>query len=79
MKHLKLLALPALLLALYGMPVQAADAASAASSAVAIPKIAIEKYTLPNGLEVILVPNHKLPAVTVNMWYHVGQPMKNRV
>ena len=72
MKHHKLLALPALLLALYGMPVQAADVASAASSAVAIPKIAIEKYTLPNGLEVILVPNHKLPAVTVNMWYHVG-------
>jgi predicted Zn-dependent peptidase len=31
-----------------------------------------EKYTLPNGLEVILAPDHKLPVVAVNIWYHVG-------
>jgi zinc protease len=37
-----------------------------------VPKIAFEKYTLPNGLEVILSPDHRLPIVAVNLWYHVG-------
>jgi zinc protease len=37
-----------------------------------IPAIAFEKYTLPNGLEVILSENHQLPLVAVNLWYHVG-------
>ena len=31
-----------------------------------------EKYTLPNGLEVILHEDHRLPLVAVNTWYHVG-------
>jgi zinc protease len=31
-----------------------------------------EKYTLPNGLVVILYENHKLPLVAVDLWYHVG-------
>src|SRR5262245_19981741 len=37
-----------------------------------IPKIDFEKYTLPNGLEVILSEDHRLPLVAVNLWYHVG-------
>lgn len=37
-----------------------------------VPKIAFEKYTLPNGLQVILHVDHKLPMVHVNNWYHVG-------
>ena len=37
-----------------------------------VPHIAYDKTTLPNGLEVILVENHKLPVVAVNIWYHVG-------
>lgn len=37
-----------------------------------IPKIAFEKYALPNGLEVILSEDHRLPMVAVNLWYHVG-------
>src|SRR5262245_26264209 len=37
-----------------------------------IPKIQFEKYTLPNGLDVILAPDHRLPVVSVNIWYHVG-------
>lgn len=36
------------------------------------PKIAFEKYTLPNGLEVILVPDKTVPLVSVSVWYHVG-------
>src|SRR5215218_11459393 len=37
-----------------------------------VPNIAFEKYTLPNGLEVILSEDHRLPLVAVNLWYHVG-------
>src|SRR6266550_2184455 len=37
-----------------------------------IPKIAVDKYTLANGLEVILSQDHRLPLVAVNLWYHVG-------
>ena len=37
-----------------------------------VPTIAFEKYTLPNGLEVILSEDHRLPLVAVNVWYHVG-------
>ncbi|TFW25458.1 insulinase family protein [Massilia arenosa] len=75
MKPTNLLALPALVAALYGstlaLPAHA-DApppSAAANNPLAIP---FEKYTLPNGLEVILVENHKLPIVAVNIWYHVG-------
>ena len=31
-----------------------------------------EKYTLPNGLDVILSEDHRLPMVAMNIWYHVG-------
>ena len=37
-----------------------------------LPKIEFEKYKLPNGLEVILSEDHRLPMVAVNLWYHVG-------
>jgi len=30
------------------------------------------KYTLTNGLDVILHEDHRLPLVAVNIWYHVG-------
>jgi zinc protease len=43
-----------------------------ASPASDVPKISFEKYTLPNGLQVILHVDHKLPMVHVNNWYHVG-------
>jgi len=39
---------------------------------VAIPRLDFEKYTLPNGLEVILRQDRRLPMVAVNLWYHVG-------
>lgn len=42
-----------------------------------VPKIEFEKYILPNGLQVILHHDPKLPMVHVNMWYHVGA--KNEV
>jgi zinc protease len=50
----------------------AAGAAAAGKSAPSWPQIRFEKYTLPNGLEVILSEDHRLPLVAVNLWYHVG-------
>ena len=37
-----------------------------------IPDLKVEKYTLPNGMEVILHENHSTPVVGVNIWYKVG-------
>ena len=37
-----------------------------------LPRVAYEKFTLKNGLDVILVENHRLPLTAVNVWYHVG-------
>ena len=37
-----------------------------------IPDLKVEKYTLPNGLEVILHEDHTTPVVGVNIWYKVG-------
>ena len=34
--------------------------------------IDFEKYTLSNGLQVILHEDHALPITAVNLWYHVG-------
>src|SRR6266705_575061 len=51
-----------------------ASAAPAQSASVKPPpiKLEVEKYTLSNGLEVILHEDHRLPLVAVNTWYHVG-------
>jgi zinc protease len=75
MNHSKWLLLPTLLLAL-ALPAGAADpaapVASTATPAAPLPQINYEKTTLPNGLELILVEDHRLPTVAVNLWYHVG-------
>lgn len=44
----------------------------AAAQQIAPPKLPYEKYTLANGLEVILHEDHSTPIVAVNLWYHVG-------
>ena len=43
-----------------------------AASSVAAPEIKYEKYTLKNGLEVILAEDHRLPLAAIDLWYHVG-------
>jgi zinc protease len=45
---------------------------SAAHAADITPKIDFERYTLDNGLEVILSVDHHVPLVAVDLWYHVG-------
>lgn len=57
-----------------------AAAASAPSSALAqqppdktiTVALPFEKYTLANGLTVVLHEDHRTPVVAVNIWYHVG-------
>ena len=41
------------------------------------PTLNFEKYSLPNGLEVLLSEDHRVPMVSVEIWYHVGA--KNEV
>src|SRR6188474_1750555 len=61
----------ALVLAIAGLTTSSAQNRGTASSA-DIPRLQFEKYTLPNGLEVILSQKRGLPMVAVNLWYHVG-------
>jgi zinc protease len=58
-------------------PSQKAPAKPATSSAdekesLTLPTIKFEKYTLANGLVVILSEDHRLPLVATSIWYHVG-------
>ena len=54
------------------VPLLAAGFTTAAFSQNEAPKVPFQKYTLPNGLQVILHVDRKLPMVHVNLWYHVG-------
>ncbi|HYY58261.1 MAG TPA: pitrilysin family protein [Pyrinomonadaceae bacterium] len=49
-----------------------AVASSSSSTPLVAPRLNFEKYKLKNGLEVILLEDHRLPLVAVNLWYHVG-------
>ena len=37
-----------------------------------MPKINFTEHTLPNGLRVILVPDHTAPVVAISVTYNVG-------
>ena len=52
--------------------VQQPIAPPARPTAVTPPTLRLERFTLENGLEVILNEDHRAPTVTVNLWYHVG-------
>ncbi len=54
-----------LVLALAGLA-----AATATAHAVARPDVT--DFTLPNGLEVVVIPDHRAPVVTHMIWYKVG-------
>lgn len=36
------------------------------------------RFTLPNGLEVVVIPNHRAPIITQMVWYKVGAADKSR-
>jgi len=44
------------------------------------PRISVSysRFTLPNGLDVILHEDHTVPLVVVNLCYHVGPPTRSR-
>ena len=50
----------------------AVGTSGAPAASLAAAQIKYEKYTLKNGLEVILSEDHRLPLVAVDLWYHVG-------
>ena len=52
--------------------------AGQAQAKLKVPELKFEKYTLPNGLEVILREDHRLPLVAVDLWYHVG-PVNEKI
>ncbi|HXM92741.1 MAG TPA: pitrilysin family protein [Candidatus Dormibacteraeota bacterium] len=54
------------------VPKSSTQAGAARPAPLEVPKLRFEKYTLDNGLEVILSEDHRLPMVAVNLWYHVG-------
>ena len=41
-----------------------------------LPRVSFKKHTLPNGLQVILHTDRKLPVVHVNHWFHVGSKVE---
>ncbi len=45
---------------------------AAGTASTAVPKVLFEKYSLHNGLQVILHVDRKLPVVHVDQWFHVG-------
>jgi zinc protease len=71
MKRCWLFVMCAVLAATLAARGRAAESPSAPPAATQV-HIDYEKTTLPNGLEVIVVEDHRLPIVAVNIWYHVG-------
>ena len=49
-----------------------AAALPALAAELPIPDIPYQKFTLDNGLTLIVHEDHKAPIVAVNVWYHVG-------
>jgi zinc protease len=65
----------AMLLAAFPVPPSTslpAPPAATAPGAPDLPQIPFEKYQLGNGLEVILLEDHRMPEVVVDVWYKVG-------
>jgi predicted Zn-dependent peptidase len=53
-------------------PAAAPSVTAGAAAEVPAPRIPYERYTLPNGLQVILAEDHSVPFVWTNVWYYVG-------
>ncbi|MDQ6646005.1 MAG: insulinase family protein, partial [Pseudomonadota bacterium] len=57
-----------------GMPLALAATApvSTVAATAQIPELAYARFTLSNGLTVVVHEDHKAPVVAVSVWYHVG-------
>jgi zinc protease len=65
------------LLLLSALPLLRTADADAPAAVPADPAIPHQLYRLPNGLEVLLVPDSSAPLVAVSVWYHVGSGSEN--
>jgi zinc protease len=72
-KPLSLILAGLITLAAGGLPALATPAAAMpGGTAGQIPDIAYTRFTLPNGLTVVVHEDHKAPVVAVSIWYHIG-------
>lgn len=82
MNQLLRLAVVAALAGAAASPAYSAPAAKPAASATAFDlkpyTIPYKKFTLQNGLTLIVHTDHSVPIVGVNMWYHVGSRNEKR-
>src|SRR5260221_9589406 len=58
-------------------PVARRAPATSAAVDIPIPDIPYTRFTLRNGLTVLVHEDHKTPVVAVNTWYHVGSKNEN--
>jgi zinc protease len=65
-------ALGAGLVAVLACTATAGGKAQVAPQGAAKPGFGAEGFTLGNGLEVVVIPNHRVPAVTQMVWYKAG-------
>lgn len=65
----KILAISAIIVGLCGLFTAPAQAKRIQNSAKVFNA---EHYTLDNGLEIVVIPNHRAPVITHMMWYKVG-------
>ena len=57
---------------LFGAAIAAALPAQEKSPEIRPPKLEFTTHKLPNGLEVILLEEHEVPVINLQVWYHVG-------
>ena len=59
-------------------PAAARKNAPSADNAVQVPRFPVEKFTLPNGLRVLLSVDRSAPLVAVDVHYHVGSMVEQQ-
>jgi zinc protease len=80
----RLVALSGVALSALSLPALAAPAGPASpqpapvSALIRQVNIPYQMFTLPNGLRVIVSPDHKAPVVAVSIWYNVGSKFEPR-
>jgi zinc protease len=72
MKTVTRLVASALLAFLIFSPPLSSQTPSTKTAPLQVPELKFQRYKLANGLEVILSEDHRLPLLSVNLWYHVG-------
>lgn len=68
----RLFPLPLLLVALFIVPLGLSAQTDYPTYNINSIDVPYKKFTLPNGLRLIVHEDHKAPIVAVNVWYHVG-------